>query len=115
MASLRMDELPNLVSYVIRPALAEAKLITQKRASDSVYVATLTEELHNIESTIASLENDLHLSPPTDTALQCGAPEESMSFSWIRTKSRELEARLRHIEELSPARTQPRFPKHRTA
>jgi len=38
-ATSKANHLPGLASYVIRPALAEAKLMTEKHARDAVYVA----------------------------------------------------------------------------
>lgn len=47
MATVKANSLQHLASYVIRPALVEAKLITEKHASDAVYMVTLGEELLN--------------------------------------------------------------------
>jgi hypothetical protein len=49
MATAKANYLPELALYVIRPALAEARLLNEKHARDAVYLATLAEELLNIE------------------------------------------------------------------
>ena len=51
----------------LRPALTEARLMTEKHACDENYVATLAEELRRIESKIAAAEEVLHL--PQNSAL----------------------------------------------
>src|SRR5271157_772935 len=58
MATAKANPLPHLVHYVIRPTLVEAKLMTEKHARDAVYVATLTEELRNIELKIGNGRDD---------------------------------------------------------
>ena len=94
--------LHHLASYVIRPALVEAKLITGKHAADVVYVATLAEELRNIEAKIDAMEEANHFGPVV--AIRSGpllAAEHSPDANWIRSKSRELVARLRRVEQTS--------------
>jgi hypothetical protein len=59
MATAKTNRLPDLAPYVIRPALVEGKLITDKRARDALYLVTLTEELRNIEVKIAATEEGL--------------------------------------------------------
>ena len=61
MAIAKANHLPTLALYVIRPALVEAKLMTDKRARDAVYVVTLAEELRSIEEKIAVMEEALHI------------------------------------------------------
>lgn len=95
------DQWTSTVSYRIRPALAEARLMSKKRARDAVYVATLTEELRDIEAEIAAVENDLQLSSSIDTKEKTPAmPPEFPDADWIHTKSEELEARLHRIQQL---------------
>ena len=106
MATTKTNRLPDLAPYVIRPALVEAKLMTDKRACDAVYVVTLTEELRNIEVKIAAREEGLQLGSSTaavrhETRL---APAERPNANWIRTKSSELDLRLRRVEQLSKQR-----------
>lgn len=106
MATAKIDHLADLASNVIRPALDEAKLITEKRAGDAVYVATLTEELRNIEAKIAAMEEAAQLCASA-AAVQfglAGASEDLPDAKWIRAKSGELERRLRHIEQSSKQR-----------
>lgn len=106
MATAKTHRFPDLAPYVIRPALVEAKLITDKRAHDAVYVVTLTEELRNIEVKIAATEEGLQLGSSTAAVPHgtCLAPAEGPDANWIRTKSSELVLRLRRIEQLSKKR-----------
>jgi len=104
MATAKATYLPTLAVHVIRPALAEAKLITPKRARDTVYVATLAEELRSIEGKITAVEEALHLGPEGAPELpsrdhERGTPEGDPDTVWIRTKSGELDLRLRRIEQ----------------
>ncbi len=55
MAMAKAKHVAHLGSYVIRPVLVEAKLLTEKHAGDAIYVATLAEELRNIEAKIAEM------------------------------------------------------------
>ena len=106
MATAKTNYLPDLASYVIRPALVEAKLITEKRAGDAVYVATLSEELRNIEAKITAMEESAHLGSFA-AAGQFGpyaSAEDRPDANWIRTKSRELQLRLRRIEQSAKQR-----------
>jgi hypothetical protein len=107
MATARTDSLRHLASYVIRPALVEAKLITKKHAGDSVYMVTLAEELLSIEAKIAAMEQSAQICSLASAGqlVDDHKPEEEWSdANWIRTKSNELELRLRRIEQLSKQR-----------
>ena len=106
MAAAKTNVLSQVASYAIRPALVEARLITEKHASDAVYVATLAEELRNIEVKIAAMEEATQFGFPV-AAIHVGplfAAEGSSGANWIRTKSRELDARLRRVERASRLR-----------
>ena len=101
MATPKTNSLQHLASYVIRPALVEAKLITRKHADDTVYMATLAEELLNIEAKIKKMEEAAQFGSAAP-AVQVGdhrGPEDWSDAAWIRTKSCELEQRLRRIEQ----------------
>jgi hypothetical protein len=101
------DQWTSMVSYKIRPALAEARLMNKKRARDVVYVATLTEELRDIEAEIEAVEQELQLSTSAFNNDEAHvAPAGLPDVDWIHTKSGELEARLHRIQQLSIA-TQP--------
>jgi hypothetical protein len=103
MATAKANHLPDLASYVIRPALVEAKLMTEKRARDAVYVTTLVEELRNIEARIAATEEARQLgslAAPSQPR-PCRAPKDRPDANWIREKSSELDLRLRRIEQSS--------------
>lgn len=106
MTNQKTEHLPHLVSYVIRPALTEAKLMTRKHARDTVYVATLTEELCGIDAKLAELEKDMQLSTSTQpmTVSPLAAAPEPPDADWIHAKSAELEARLHRIERSSAAK-----------
>jgi hypothetical protein len=106
MATAKANHLPDLASYVIRPALVEAKLITEKHARDAVYVATLTEELLDIEVKIAATEEALQLGSfaASNQHRRCRAPQDGPDANWIHEKSGELDLRLRRIEELPKQR-----------
>ena len=102
MASTKVNRLSELAHYVIRPALVEAKLMTEKRAHDAVCLVTLAEELGSIEDKIAALEEALQLVPQQEE-VRAGenapsAPQGVPDANWIRTKSSELDQRLRRIE-----------------
>ena len=97
MATRNAKKLTDLILYSIRPALAEAHLITGKLASDLVYAATLAEELRGIEQKIAALESDLHVTPACDGMGSLSG--ERPTAKWIRSKSAELEIRLRRVEK----------------
>ena len=103
MATAKTTCSPVLGVDVIRAALVEAKLMTPKRARDAVYVATLAEELRGIEEQIAKLEEAMHLGsacapelPPQKSPRP--ASDCDCNAEWIRTKSGELDLRLRRIE-----------------
>ena len=89
MATAKTHCLPHhLVSYAIRPALVEGKLITEKHAGDAVYVATLAEELRNIETQIAAMEAAAQISSSA-AAVQLGArrvPEDWPDASVVSHK-----------------------------
>ena len=100
MAHARANNLPRFAASVIRPALVEARLLTKKHADDAVYVASLAEELRTIEAKIAAME-EATLGGCNSAAVQIGslpAAEDSQDAGWIRTKSHELDARLRRVE-----------------
>ena len=106
MATAKANHLPDLAHYVIRSALVEAKLMTEKHARDAVYAATLTEELRNIEVKIAATEKALQLGSFAASIQHrpCCAPKDRPDAKWIREKSSELDLRLRRIEESSKQR-----------
>jgi len=103
MATATANHLPGLALYAIRPALVEAKLMTEKRARDAVYVVTLAEELGCIEEKIAAMEKGLQLVLQQEDGLAgetaCRAPQDCPDANWIRAKSSELDQRLRRIEQ----------------
>jgi hypothetical protein len=115
MATVKANHLSALAVHVIRPALVEAKLITAKLARDAVYVATLAEELRTIEGKITAMEEALHLGPEGTPELpsqdrRCRIPEGDSDAVWIRTKSGELDLRLRRIEQLNKLQSDSRVP-----
>jgi hypothetical protein len=103
--------------------------MSDKRACDAVYVATLAEELRNIEKKIAALEEGR--SPASDESpvqlSPLGCPEHLPGAEWVHQKARELGVRLRGVEQASrqetgaeatgttkrttPWRAVPRYPK----
>jgi hypothetical protein len=100
MATATANHLPDLALYGIRPALVEARLMTEKHACDPVYVATLAEELHDIEAQITDMEEAAGLcsSSDADHDMAYCACEEVRDANWIRTKSSQLNQRLHRIE-----------------
>ena len=106
MATAKANALPHLVHFVIRPALVEAKLMTEKHARDAVYVATLTEELRNIELKITVTEETLQLGSVSGSSEPRSSrePRDWTDARWISEKSSELDLRLRRIEESSKLR-----------
>jgi len=123
MAVTGMNHRSDAGFFFMRQALVEARLMSDKRACDVVYVATLAEELRNIEKKIAALEDGR--SPASDESLGC--PDDSPGTEWIHRKARELAVRLRCVEQASrqetdsgatritkrttPWRAVPRYPK----
>jgi hypothetical protein len=103
MAIAKANQLPALALYAIRPALVEAKLMTDKRARDAVYVVTLAEELRTIEEKIVDLEQALQVvSQEGDAPAQeraCRPHQDAPDANWIRAKSNELDHRLHRIEQ----------------
>jgi small-conductance mechanosensitive channel len=92
--------LPALALHSFRPAIADAKLMTEKQARDAVYVASLAEELAAIDRKLSAMEQVLH--PESLQNRDCAgvsdpAPEEDRSAQWVRTKCRELDSRLHRI------------------
>jgi hypothetical protein len=101
MSHPRANRLQDFDAQVIRPALAEARLMTDKHLCDAVYIVTLTAELRDIEHKITRLEGLLGFQEAPSTAAPCvpwPASPGCLDASWIRAKSQELETRLRRIE-----------------
>ena len=100
MATATAKQRPDLALYVIRPALTEGGLMTEKHARDPVYVVTLAEELRNVEARIAAMEEaaGLYSSSSEGHETACHTSREVRDANWIRTKSRELNQRLHRIE-----------------
>ena len=101
MAVTVMNHFSEAGFFFMRQALVEARLMSDKRACDAVYVATLAEELRNIEKNIAALEQIRH-SPIDENITQVSAvpaPEDLPGADWIHRKARELELRLRGVEQ----------------
>jgi hypothetical protein len=74
--------------------------MSEKRACDAVYVATLTEELRNIEKKIAAFEQTSHSAiDESSQAPPLPATEDLPDADWIHRKARELELRLRTVEQ----------------
>jgi len=90
-------------TYIIRPALVEAKLMTEKQGRDAVYVVTLKEELQKIEAMIAEMESRLHLENPAGQDTSCGLAGDGSNTNWIRAKSSELDLRFKRIEQAENA------------
>ena len=96
-----MNHFPEPGFFFMRQALVEARLMSDKRACDAVYVATLAEELRNIEKKIAAFEQ-IRRSPIDENLIQVSAvlpPEDLPDADWIHRKARELELRLRGVEQ----------------
>src|SRR5579862_8719833 len=96
--------LSDLAAYQIRPALAEAHLLTDKHACDPVYIVTLTEELCRAERAIETVESRLQGKPAIATHEDVGAPPMPATAHWIRTKCNELHSRLNRLEKEFPDR-----------
>jgi hypothetical protein len=101
MAVTGVNHLPDAEFFFMRQALVEARLMSEKRACDAVYVATLTEELRNIEKKITALE-PIRRSLVEESSTQAPplpASEDLPDADWIHRKARELELRLRGVEQ----------------
>src|ERR1019366_2504048 len=90
-ATAKANHPPALALAVIRAALVEAKLLTDKHARDAVYVVTLAAELRSIEDKIVAMEETLQLisQQEDDLALgsACRTPQDGPDAHWIRAKS----------------------------
>jgi hypothetical protein len=103
MAVTGTNHLPDDGLSFMRQALVEARLVSEKRACDAVYVATLAEELRNIEKKIAALEEACRsvVDESTTKVLSLPSREELPDAGWIHRKARELGLRLRSVEQAS--------------
>jgi hypothetical protein len=99
MGITRTNHLPDAGFFFMRQALVEAALMSEKRACDAVYVATLTEELRNIEKKTTAFEQTNPSSFDETSTTRLSAPEDLPNADWIHRKARELELRLRSVEE----------------
>lgn len=101
MAVTGINHLPDPGFFFMRQALVEARLMSEKRACDAVYVATLTEELRNIEKKIAAFEQGRRSSIDENLTQVSAVPESEdlPGADWIHRKARELELRLRGVEQ----------------
>jgi hypothetical protein len=90
-----------------RPAIVEAKLMTEKHAQDAVYVATLAEELHNIAEKLSVMEQTLQPEETRSAARErpCRVPEAGADATWIRETSRDLDVRMRRLNNSLRAST----------
>lgn len=91
----KQESSDNHIYDCFRAALAEARLMTPKQASDQSHFRLLAEELRSIERNIASLEHNQQIvhqqyGPQHDTG-----PND---WQWMHEKSAELDHRLRRIE-----------------
>ncbi len=106
MTSTKTSSRAFLATYLFRPAIVEAKLMTAKHARDAVYVATLAEELRAIDSKLSAMESAQQVELPPDPEAArprpCRMPEDGPDADWIREKSDELDLRLRRIEQNIP-------------
>jgi hypothetical protein len=100
MAVTGVNNLPDARFFFVQ-ALVEARLLSEKRACDAVYVATLAEELRNIEKKIASFEKARRsvIEESSTQAPPLPAQEDLPDADWIHRKARELELRLRGVEK----------------
>jgi hypothetical protein len=92
--------LPALALHSFRPAITDAKLMTEKQALDAVYVASLAEELATIDRKLSAMEQALHPESLQNRGCACVSgqpPEQQRSALWVRTKCRELDSRLHRI------------------
>ena len=86
------------IHYGFRAALAEARLMTSKQASDQSHFRVLAEELRSIEQSIASLEHDQQIFHEQSGPQHDTGPGD---WQWMHEKSAELDHRLRQIESNS--------------
>jgi hypothetical protein len=88
----------NGIHFGFRAALAEARLMTPKQATDQGYFRVLAEELRTIEQSIASLERDQKIFDQQSGRQHDTGPGD---WQWMHEKSAELDYRLRQIESNS--------------
>jgi hypothetical protein len=103
MAVTDMNRLQDAGLSFMRQALVEARLMSEKRACDAVYVATLAEELRRVENKIAALEEACRsaVDESTTQVLPLPSPEDLPDAEWIHQKACELGLRLRRVEQAS--------------
>jgi len=106
MIARKLESSVNRVQYCFRPALAEARLMTAKQASDQTHFLVLVEELRSIEQSVTSLEHNLQISCQQSCLEQDTHPAD---WQWMREKSAELDRRLRQIGS-RPSSDQPSQP-----
>ena len=101
MAIAGLNPLPDAGFFFMRQALVEARLISGKRGCDAVYVATLAEELRNIEKKVAAFEESRGLTTDVSSAQLEPPPaaEDLPDVEWIHRKACELDRRLRSVEQ----------------
>ena len=92
------------IHYGFRAALAEARLMTPKQASDQGHFRELAEELRSIERSIASLERYQQIFHQESGPQHDTGPGD---WQWMHEKSAELDHRLRKIEPNSSAFQKP--------
>ena len=91
------------IHYGFRAALAEARLMTSKQASDQSHFRVLAEELRSIEQSIASLEHDQQIFHQQSGPQHDTGPGD---WQWMHEKSAELDYRLRRLNPI------PRLPRN---
>lgn len=98
----RSNRTPALALHRFRPAIVDAKLMSDRQSRDPVYVAGLAEELHVIDTKMAAIERTLQIEPAPDQPNEAGenpTAECERTAQWIRGKCEELDIRLHRIQK----------------
>src|ERR1017187_129703 len=94
MIARKLESSVNRVQYCFRPALAEARLMTAKQASDRTHFLVLAEDLGSIEQSVTPLEHNRPICCQQSCLEQDTHPAV---WQWMRETAAELDRRVRHI------------------
>ena len=92
-----------LACHLYRPAIVEARLMTDKHAQNQAYVAALAKELQGIDERLCAMEQAAAID---SRPRPCRLPESGPDAKWIREVSGDLNQRLHRLESQAEAQPQ---------